>query len=126
MLSAPFRHVNGKQSTNQRVAPLPFAPAARAPAASDFGPENEPFAARLGRRTGGWRKGWVVEYRFAAAIDNHTPQQVPPACESQLQDVGRGAASTTATRDRTTKGGIDGTAAAPREHALPGGLCSSA
>ncbi len=78
-------------SYKMRAAALPFAPAVRAPARFDFDPENEHFVARLGRRTQGWRQGWVAEYRFATGVGARTVQQVFPTCEPQLQDAGRGA-----------------------------------
>ena len=50
------------------MAFCPYLCPLRVPARFDFGPENEHFAARLGRRTQGRRKGWVVGYRFATGI----------------------------------------------------------
>ena len=66
-------------SYRTRAAALPFAPGARSLAASDFAPESEHFGGFLGRRTQGWRKGWVVGYRFAVSVKSRfpNPRQLP-------------------------------------------------
>ncbi len=72
----PYTSVVGSRGQSQRgraIAPGPYPLTLRAPAGRDLGPENERFAARLGRRTQAWREGWVVEYRFAVSIAARTP-----------------------------------------------------
>ena len=73
---APTSSPCSNPSYKAPAAALSFAPAAPTHPNPDFGPENEPFAARLGLKTPGLRKPWVVEYRLATAASEETERHM--------------------------------------------------